>query len=359
MHYSVLVVTDERPTTQSIEEALRPFRQEGSDEFLQDLDITEGVKERFLAASGTMLKSPDGTLHNAFDERFYREPMENEDHSITSGWMMMGARDGVRYDIKGWSDGGLAAKVRFVPEGWSEVMNPSGHNQTMAEFASKYHGISIVASEDDVERDGEHRNGFVLVDENGDVLKVIVRDNPHAHYDYYEKPGRFSGVLKHLGGADVCQRSSLRMEETAAEHESKRRKWAAEMVEALPINGHEELEQLLRNYKAARDEWSRIRSERQNWSDWLTARDPLLADLLARSAELPTLQPDESLEQWFTSAFPLWAYAIVADGVWHTREMTAWWRDISNDEARWAPIAWKLILDLPSDKWISVVDCHN
>ena len=137
MHYSVLVVTAERPDDRIIEEALRPFREEPDAEYLQDVDVTESARERFLAASGTMLQAPDGSRHDAFSEEFFREPTLAEDRVIMACRGMDGAIGGVRFQIKGWADGFLAAEVRTIPDGWQEVPNPRGHNQTFAEFATE------------------------------------------------------------------------------------------------------------------------------------------------------------------------------------------------------------------------------
>lgn len=360
MHYSVLVVTDERPSQKMIEEALRPFRQESSDEFLQDVDVTESARERFLSASGTKLEAPDGSLHDAFDEKFYREPTTDEDRAITANSSMDGARDGVRYKIKGWSDGFLAARIRFVPDGWREVPNPKGHNQTLSEFASEYHAIGVVSSEDEIDRDGEHRDGFVLVDDSGEVLSVVVRYNPNAHYDYYTQPGRFRGVMNHLGGADVCRRGSLKLDEAVRDFSKKRRKWADDIIAKLKLAGYTELEHLIRDLRDAKTEWRSIKPNSVPFHEWLNERDfEILAKLDRESNDIPALALGETLEKWFDSALPLWAYAIVMDGVWHEREKTAWWRDISGDDARWAAEAWKLVSGLPEDKWLTVVDCHN
>jgi hypothetical protein len=360
LHYSVLVVTDERPNPKIIEEALRPFLQEPADEFLQDVDVTESARERFLVASGTKLQDPEGTLHDAFDEKFYREPTLDEDRAITANSNMDGAKYGVRYQIKGWSDGVLTARVRFVPDGWREVPNPKGHNQTLSEFASEYHAIDVVSSEEAIDREGEHRNGFVLVDEEGEVQKVVVRYNPNAHYDYYTKAGRFSGILNHLGGADVCQRRSLKLDEAVRDFGEKRRKWADDIVAKLKLGDLLELERLIHDLQEAKAEWRSVRQPETSLREWLKERDlTSLAELNEASEEIPDLSVDQTLADWFDSALPLWAYAIVMDGVWHEREKTAWWRDITGDDARWAPVAWKIVSDLPEQKWITVVDCHN
>jgi hypothetical protein len=361
LHFSVLVVTDEKPNPKSIEEALRPFRQEPADVFLQDVDVTENARERFLAASGTMLEAPDGSLHDAFDERFYREPTLEEDRVIMANASMNGARDGVRYEIKAWADGFLAAKVRFVPDGWREVPNPNGHNQTLAEFASQYHAVDTVVSEEEIDRIFDHRNGFVLVDDNGIVRKVVVRYNPNAHYDYYVQGGRFSGVLDHLGGADACQRRSLKLEDAVKDFGQRRRKWADDLVAKLQVSGYFDLEGLIRDLHEAKETWRNERMSKLSLHDFLNERYyPALIELdEAVKDDVPDLASVDSLEKWFDSALPLSAYAIVKDGTWHEREKTAWWRDISGDDARWAPIAWKLVSELPEDKWLTVVDCHN
>ena len=360
MHYSVLVVTDERPTQQIIARALRPFREEPEDEFLQDVDVTESARERFLAASGTMLDAPDGTLHDAFAEQFYREPTLSEDRLILACRGMNGAMEGVRFEIKSWSDGFLAARVRTVPDGWREVPNPKGHNQTFAEFAADYHGVGIAASEDGIDRGGDHSNGYVLLDGCGEVDRVVVRTNPQGHYDYYDQPGRFSGILRHLGGRDICQRKDLKLDESAKEYAQKRREWATWIIGRLALGGTDELRKLVIDLAHARKDWLKERKDREPFREWLLGRDlRLLADLDEACGQAPVLDRHPTMEEWFDAARPLWVYAIVSAGVWHERERTPWWRDMSGDDDIWAEAAWNIVSALPGEKWLTVVDCHN
>ena len=360
LHYSVLVVTAERPTDRIIEEALRPFREEPDAEYLQDVDVTESARERFLAASGTMLLAPDGRRHDAFSEEFFREPTLAEDRVIMACRGMDGAIEGVRFQIKGWADGFLTAKVRIIPDGWQEVPNPRGHNQTFAEFASEYHCVPTVESEQAIHLDGDHSDGYVLVDEAGGVLRVVIRTNPNAHYDYWTRPGRFAGIMDHLGGTNVCRRADLRMEQTAAEHAGKRRAWADAMVAKFRLDGLAELHGHLLELAAEKAQWRKLKEKPTTFEGWLADRGMnLLAEMNTADGSIPDLRPHCTMEEWFGAARPLWAYAVVMDGVWHERERTPWWRDMVIDDERWEEDAWNIVSGIPGDRWITVVDCHN
>jgi hypothetical protein len=358
LHFSVLVITDEHPTEAVIRLALQPFRQEPASEYIQDIDVTESAQERFLIASGTRLEAPDGSLHDAFEERFYREPTLEEDVSIMASGAMEGALDGVRYSIKSWADGFLSGKVRFVPDGWREVPNQNGHNQTLAEFASDYHGIGVVSSGDGIDRDVEHYNGFVVVDEDGNVKRVVTRGNPDARYDYFLAPGGFNGELRHLGGSDVCRRSDLKLEEAVAKFAADRLTWANKMVVQFGLSGLDQLGDTVAAILTLREGWMAESAPKAQFFEWLKQRNADYASNLAAMEELPGLEAGQSLEHWIENPEPLWAYAIVKDGIWHEGGKNPWWRPLV-DRNIWHHEAWRIIRDLPSDKWIAIVDCHN
>lgn len=360
MHYSVLVVTEERPNDHIINEALRPFRQEPEPEFMQDVDVTECALERFRAASGTMLRSPDGELHDAFSEQFFREPTVEEDRAITAIRSMDGANGDVRFQIRGWSDGGLTAKVRTIPDGWQEVPNPAGHNQTFAEFAAEYHCVPTVETEEAIDVEGEHANGHVLVDDRGEVVRVVTRINPHAHYDYSTRPGRFAGALNHLGGRDVCRRSDLNLEKALTDHAEERRKWAAGMITKFNLEDSDALYRLLVELGEAKAEWRKLKIRPATFEDLLRERGAgLLAEMHSADEYLPDVRLHASLEEWIGAVRPMAAYAVVIDGKWLQRDHTPWWRDITWDDERWSAKVWQIVSDIPADRWISVVDCHN
>lgn len=360
MHFCVLVVTDERPDEQIIQRELLPFRQDALPRFLEDVDVTESAQERFLMASGTMLRDPDGNLHDGFSEEFYREPTEEEDKAIVEASDMDGANRGVRFRIKGWSDGVLAPKVRFVPQGWEETANPSGHNQTFADYVSDYYAVPLLQPGEDIDLECDHSEGHVLVDASGDVIRVITRRNRKSRYDYFDRPGRFAGALNHLRGRDVCQRRDLKLEPAAAKHAQSRREWAEALVAKTGVESLSRLRELLIEMSVARNEWLQEKSEKGSFREFLLrkGRDDL-EGILSAEQTLPDVRRHASLEDWFSCSKPLPAYAIVADGIWHEAARSPWWRDMSLDDEKWATEGWKILEALSDEKWLTVVDCHN
>ena len=65
-HFTVLVVTNEKPTGEVLEKALAPFHEfecTGVDnEYVQDIDVTEKLRKEYLEQTESLLKAPDGTL---------------------------------------------------------------------------------------------------------------------------------------------------------------------------------------------------------------------------------------------------------------------------------------------------------
>ena len=72
------------------------------------------------------------------------------------------------------------------------------------EHGLDWHGLEdkTVSDEAQVDRDGEHKYGFAIMDADGKLIKAVRRTNPNKQWDWYQVGGRWSGFLKLKQGAN-------------------------------------------------------------------------------------------------------------------------------------------------------------
>src|SRR5512147_421756 len=128
-HFSVLVVTDRKPSHADLAAILRPWHEFEctgvADQYVIDKDITEEARAEYESSTETRLRDPAGGLHSPYADKFYREPTAEE--SAQFGRIAGAGSDGtISWTSRDWGDGrGYRAKVEFTPEGWEEVKVPT------------------------------------------------------------------------------------------------------------------------------------------------------------------------------------------------------------------------------------------
>ena len=192
-HFSVLVVTTEEPTGDVLSRVLMPWHEfecTGLDnEFVQSIDQTAEKRAEYEAETKTRLRGPDGELVSPYEGRFYRDPTEEEAKAIGplggSGWS-----DSFSYSSRDWGDGGgYRPKVKFVPEGFTEVEVPAREIQSFRDWVEEDTGRPVVPFAETPNKE-EHKFGCILLTADGDVYKVIDRTNPNKKWDWWVRQGR-------------------------------------------------------------------------------------------------------------------------------------------------------------------------
>ncbi len=197
-HFTCLVIGDDP------EKQLAPFHEFEctglDDEFVQDIDETQSLREEFAAHKVIRYKDLNGKLHDPYTSRFYRDPTNEEKMKIgpLAGTC---AGHGMSWASRDWKDGqGYRAKVHFLPLGLREVKVPARTLYRFAEWIENHHSREIVRSEAEIDRTGKHKYGYTLVNAIGNVVKSVDRTNPHAKYDWYKLGGRWTGYFKLKNG---------------------------------------------------------------------------------------------------------------------------------------------------------------
>jgi hypothetical protein len=394
----------------NVEAQLAPYHEfectGNDDQYVQEIDETEDARATFDKHTTTRYKDPDGNLVNPYTPEGNHNPMfwreltpEEEAKFLGKGHNFFQDYDdkehGVRLYSGDWHDGKPYHVKAFAypSEGWSEVEVLDSTVRTFAEFCEEYYGHKVVPFgeqpnfEYTLDAEGRqtssnHKYGYTLVDEQGNVIKTIDRTNPNRKWDWYSVGGRWNGYFKLkqmamgvLGRpglqtmnddykpvgedrADMIMKGDIDIEGMRAEAGTE----AAEQYDLflsvtapypLPITWQQAQERNTTDGKvdwnAAREQFNSqpmvvaLRSNRETYwfdiDDFLIPRDAYIER--ARNGALAT-------------------FAVIKDGKWYQRGDMGWWGMVSNEEDRdtWYKQVSDLINGLPDDTLLTVVDCH-
>jgi hypothetical protein len=389
-HFSVLVIGPEP------EKQLAPYHEfectGTDDEFVKDIDITEEAREQFAKDETTYYQDSEGNLHLRFidgkwDQKFWRNPTpeEAEGLKLKDRLDSYGKMNGIEWTATDWKDGeGYRAKFKFLPEGWKEVEAKTSLKESFAEFVEGYYGTNIVPFGQAPDLQDKHKYGYVLVDEAGDVIKVVDRTNPEKEWDWFQIGGRWNGFFKlkptasgvlgraglqtmdrdykppALGRADVCRKGDIDIDgmrdesgETAAKQYDKYTALTAGCPTPLT--------------------WQQLQAKhtKDGEVDCKTARDeyheqPVVKALNADSDreaiwwELDDFQCSREEYIEHARAKAIRTFAIVKDSLWYERGSMGWWGCVSDekDENEWTKQFSDLVDSLPDDTLMSIADCH-
>ena len=376
-HFGVLVITDEKPTEDILEEILAPWHEfectgmvnkyvQNIDELPEALELYNGDEIR--------LRAPDGSMYDPYDDQFYRDPTPEEEEEILP-FGGMGFRNGLSYLSKDWGDGrGYRAKFNYVPEGWEKVGVPKKELYTFAEFVADYYERPILLNEPDLE--DVHKWGWYRVGENGEVTELVRRTNPNAKWDWWTVGGRWSGFLAPKATAVDVEKGQPGLMGSQANPKGV----DVAMKRDVDFEGMREDARV-----KARAEWQQIHDLVGHLLDefltWDYVRDEMFPEYIDEARKFYHSQPamqelrkQEDLRWLSLEDFlcPLEEYetrrsnsctttfAFVKDGQWIERGNMGFWAVVTNEQDRdeWAKAFNQMLDELPEETWLTVVDCH-
>lgn len=409
-HFTVLVVTERKPTEDVLEEALGPFHEFEctgvADEYVQNVDQLAETRAEYESHMEHRLRDPEGGLHDPYEDRFYRDPTpeEEEEHKPLFG---SGGGRGISWTSKDWGDGrGYRAKVRFVPEGWTEVQLPTPTVRTFAEFLEGWYGLDPVGPDEEPDLEDKHKYGWFRTDEAGEVVEVVDRTNPNKRWDWWQLGGRWSGMLQVKPGAakikgepglmgtqsdpngvDAARKGDVDwdgMREAAVRERIEAVEQAIGKLCAVPVkvgagaskDALDEANAILAVHGAAAHvwdatvaEWEALPEDKLRLYDWLKA---LPTDHpVGRSVRLgvhealcgyfggvglPSNEPDPF--GWARTAPTFTTHAFLRDGKWAEAGEMGFWGVVRDEKEDWSETFARLLADVPDDHWLAVVDCH-
>lgn len=382
-HFTVLVVGPE------VEEQLAPYHEYEctgqNDQYIQEIDKTEEARDTFNGAMDTMYKAPDGTIHSGFDEEgnwkleFLREPTPKELKDIKK------LASDLHVTSRDFKDGkGYRSMIVQIPKGWSEVEVLTKDHETFAQWIEGYYGHKVVPYGEEPDTEEEHKYGYTLVDENGEVIKTIDRTNPDKQWDWYQIGGRWNGFFKlkpqAVGAGALGEPSLLALhdkgyEAPAIDRADQCKKGDID-IEGMRVEAGEDAAKrydvfysVLNSVPEPLVPWDVVLKNHSN--DIEAAR----AEYRNQPAHKALMQNEDTRFIWDVDKYlgvtreqfierarnqAISTFAVLKDGQWHERGSMGWWGCVSDekDEAEWSAQFSKLIDDLPNDTLMTIVDCH-
>ena len=247
------------------------------------------------------------------------------------------------------------------------------------EHGIDYHGLEdqTVRSDAEIDRDGEHKYGYAIVDAEGSLVKAVKRTNPNKKWDWYQIGGRWSGFLKLKPGAkgsvgeDGLMGSHFAKGDDRADQAHKRdidfsgmRDDAGNKAGALWDKAHAVIAgRTWQTWEAARDAHpGNIEQARASYHAQAAVsetRAALDGDLGIFSGVDQFLV---SREQYVQEARDKACapFAVVYRGEWSEKGRMGWFACVSDEKPQgdWNRLVNDLIDGLPDDTMLTVVDCH-
>lgn len=336
-HFSVLVVTNEYPTTEVLHKTLLPWHEyecTGYEEYLVDVDMTDEVTEEFNRPRNVVVLA-DGKVLSRYDTELY---------------------------TKKSGDGWLQRDEFELPAGAVEKEIP-------AEEARSY-GIGFMTMADCAKDD-------YGATENADG-RFYRRTNPNKKWDWWVVGGRYLGrlLVKELEmavigepgtggndplnvmGVDSCQFKNLdlaQMRDNAEERAADQYDRASKIIAGRSFL----------TWKQVRDKHTGdIEAAREEYNSQPVVQDSKTHERIDGEWIFDPFEgPDEfsvSRENYIAEARAnaLTAFAVVKDGKWYEKGEMGWWGIVSDEKDNWKTEFSALIDDIDPKSWITVVDCH-
>lgn len=386
-HFAIMVITDQKPDGDMLEKIMAPYHEfecTGDDnEYVQNIDRMAEHLEEFNDETELRYKDPSGTLHDPFQDQFYRDPTPEETEKMGIGGGT-GCGHGMSWTSKDWGDGkGYRTKVHILPDGWEEVRVKASAVTSFADWITDYHGMTQIGANDvaDPKTNDNIKYGWVRVNDAGEVLEVIDRTNPNKKWDWWQMGGRWSGFLTPKVGTNPANTAKGSPGTLGSQADP-------DGVDTIR-KGDVDFETMRANArKAAEESWDKIMGIVGDLSDlvpWDKVRDEMYKDDIEKAREfynsqraqkalLEARQKNDGLfwvnldeyivdrqtygDRAASSATVL--FGVVKDGKWVERGEMGWWGCVSNEQDRsaWDASFNKMLDELPDDSWLTVVDCH-
>lgn len=250
------------------------------------------------------------------------------------------------------------------------------------EHGLSYHGLEDKTATDEarIDKEGDHKYGYAIVDADGNLIKAVNRTNPNKTWDWWTVGGRWSGFLKlkagangirgergllgscaHAGAgyADVAKKKDIDFDGMRDEAGKRAADLYDKATSAKILAGF--------TANASWDTWETVRA--RNGGNIDAARTEYHAqevkELVSKALGHPFDGVDEYLvprEQFIQEARDraVSPYALVKDSQWIAKGRMGWFgcSDDKESQADWNRKVNELLDSLPDDTIITVVDCH-
>lgn len=384
MHFSLALITKERPTAESIKEALAPFEEFHSRElwnspYVEDVSVLEEMIKDYEKNTEYCVKSPEGVIECRWEDKFYRKATPEEAILIERKERLIQMDIPFDYSFRALN-GMYDRYVRFVPEGWEEVSLKSPALRSFLSYCEVKRDLPVLKAGDVPDKEHTHRNGWVAVDANNEVVDVIRRKNPNGIFDGYAIGYSYRGFIR--------LKDNLVAEEVGAWN-GERPRWDKEVQEpftydSAPVyaidfqaNGAKMLESELKKYDQFNAKYGHLLHGYLNWHQCISKfesegdfqykkagefdEQQELTKALKGDREYDIYVAHYLLEREmfvdFIQKFYSTPYAYIKDGEFHTKSDL--WGNYMSKEDVWEFKYHDMVKELNPSDWITIIDIHT
>lgn len=315
-HFSVMVVTDEKPTDETLSKIMQPYHEFEctgvDDQYVQSVDRTEEAKAKYAEYLAESLDKPESFVE--WVHGWYGFSCVGPNVAID--------RDGEhKYGYARIDESGnlVEAIDRTNPNKKWDYWRVGG--RWRAELQVKEGVASAVSSE--------------------------------PSWEWSNRP--------FPEGFDSACVADIDFDKMKAVAVQSRREWVQECIDKCGLS-REDFAAGCMQHKESHEKWMELPAETRprggEYRQWL--RDSgykLLAAALENNWEIP--EPEgQSLDEWIDSAAPLKTFAVLKDGKWYECGEMGWFACVSNEDDQWDDKFNGLVDSLQPTQWITIIDCH-
>jgi hypothetical protein len=380
-HFTVMVVTPSKPTSESIAEIMQPFHEFEctgvSDQYVVKVDQMAEARTEYEKDTESMYRDPAGNLHKAYEDEFYRDPTPSEKILMGSGPHGCGGNGaGLSWDSRNWKDGsGYHTRLHFLPEGWTEEDVPVQQLKTFGSYIEGWYGYKRLDEFDTPDLEDEHKHGWYRENSKGEVIEVVKRTNPNSKWDFFQIGGRWKGMIRLKpgikGGAWNGERSRWDDDPQAIETFDSARKGDIDIeglraeARAKAANAYDKIHAAIDPYLDSYETWETImakypddisRARTEYHAQPIMLEFKKVEDDFFSSIDTYLTGRDEYLNRASLRGFQ--TFALLMGGNWAERGQMGMFATVSNEDQSWESNFAAIIEGIPEDHWLTIVDCH-
>lgn len=349
-HFSILVITDEKPTDDILHKIMLPWSEQDEDYFTYE-DKTDEALKIWSTEDEDYIQGPfsDGSKSKSeYDNYFYSDP------------------EGISF-FKKDEDG----HRNLVKEGFEIVTMPRKNHAEL---------LGLNLQEDFMRFAIEY--GYV--ETPNQPGKVSYFHNPNAKWDWFQIGGRYSGKLISKAGergtvsllmndfnykskeCDISQFKDIDFEAMRKSNVDKRLNWIQDAMKSVKEKSFARFEDNWHEYCRLRDLIRKTCKDKNiSFREYLENNPTELTVIMFRAIEDYSqvdyqydFSSTGSLQTWAESAPALSAWGFIKDGKWSEKAEMGWWGMHSEIKNDWDSCFNHMLSTIKPDQWIAVVDCH-
>lgn len=228
---------------------------------------------------------------------------------------------------------------------------------SFTEWVADYEEIPLIRESEKPDIADVHKYGYAVIDENKEIVKVIARTNPNGKWDWYTIGGRWNGYFTRYDGSRVNAAMVKDID------------FAAMLKRSLDreLELYSRVHEILRRYPPVKT-FDELLAENNNNADEARSQywaQPAIVEINKNDTIFPLIH-----DQYLTNSLPEFVnnvmyrtvvpFAIVKDGEWHEKGEMGWFGTHTPHitDKEWAEYVTNMLLSLPGDTMLTVIDCH-